>query len=104
CQLAEAELLQAAGDVDGARAALTAGLAIARNEGYGTVHWWRPESMTALCARALKEGIERDYVVRLIRLRGLQAPAIAEAPEAWPWPVRVYALGRFEVQVDGSPV
>ena len=103
CHLAKAEFAHAAGEADGGRDALAAGLAIARSEGYGNVHWWRQDAMSALCARALKDGIESEYVVRLIRLRGLQPPA-AETPEAWPWPVRVYALGGFEVQVDGKPV
>ena len=103
CLLADAEISYARGDVEGARAALAGGLAIAREQGYGNVHWWRPEASALLCTRALEAGIETEYVQRLIALRRLRPPP-GEHPEAWPWPVKVRALGAFEVQVGGRPV
>ena len=51
-------------------------------------------------AEALRLGVERDYVVDLIgRLR---VPAPPDAPEAWPWVVRIRTLGSLEIERDGA--
>ncbi len=78
-----------------------------------------------LCATALEAGIEREYVQELVRKHKLTPPdAIAEfgvrdaesreqramgkpyalALEAWPWPVKIYTLGRFALVINGQPV
>ena len=91
------------GDDAKALAALRAGLAIGREHDYMNVNpFWMPEVMSRLCALALEHGIETEYVIRLIKKRGLVAPS----PEAvdWPWPVKVYTLGRFSVLIDGKPL
>ena len=49
--------------------------------------------MERLCAFALERDIETEYVQRLIARRGLQRPAPDIAN--WPWPLRVFTLGRF---------
>lgn len=51
---------------------------------------------------ALEEGIEVSVVQGLIGLFRLKPPT--DAPENWPWPVRILTLGRFEVQVNGRPM
>ena len=103
CLLAEAEIAYARGDAAAGRAALAAAFGIGRREGYGNVHWWRSDAASLLCARALEAGIEVEYVQGLISSRALEPPA-GELPEAWPWRIRVHALGRFDVQVGGQPV
>lgn len=60
--------------------------------------------MVRLCSKALEAGIEPDYVRRMIGSRRLRPDAADGSPEAWPWPVKVYTLGRFELVVDGKPV
>jgi DNA-binding SARP family transcriptional activator len=55
-----------------------------------------------LCALALQSNIEVSYVRALIgtwRWRPEDASA-----EYWPWPVRIYLLGRFELYVNGERV
>jgi DNA-binding SARP family transcriptional activator len=59
--------------------------------------------MSELCAAAIALGIETDYVRRLVAARGLPPPDEA-APDAWPWPLAIRALGRFEVLRDGAPI
>lgn len=59
--------------------------------------------MARLCARALQEGIEKDYVSRLIRERRLAPDGDAVGLGAWPWPFKVFTLGKFEVLKDGEP-
>jgi DNA-binding SARP family transcriptional activator len=83
--------------------ALRAGLAIGRKHDYMSAHpVWLPKVMSRLCALALEHGIETEYVTRLIKKRGLLAPT----PEAvdWPFPVKIYTLGRFSVLADGKPL
>jgi LuxR family maltose regulon positive regulatory protein len=63
---------------------------------------FRPAGMERLCAFALAQGIVPEYARRLIRLRCLKPPS--PEVECWPWPVRIYTLGRFSVVVDGQPV
>lgn len=59
-----------------------------------------PGVMAHLCSRAMDAGIERDYVRRLIARLGL-APT-SPTVQDWPWPVRIYTLGRFAVERHGK--
>jgi len=64
------------------------------------MYWFYPKRMMSrLCIEALRAGIEVDYVRDLIRKRTLLPED--DAPENWPWPVRIYALGLFRVELDG---
>jgi DNA-binding SARP family transcriptional activator len=51
---------------------------------------------------ALQSNIETSYVRALIRTWGWR-PDDASA-EAWPWPVRIYLLGGFELYINGERV
>jgi DNA-binding SARP family transcriptional activator len=64
--------------------------------------FWLPHLITPLCAQALEYGIEFDYVKELIKRRGL-TPA-SPAIEAWPWPIRVFTLGRFAILINDTPL
>jgi len=57
-----------------------------------------PEFGARLCLLALEHGIEPDFVASVIRQCKLAAPGQAGA--LWPWPLRIYALGRFALQRD----
>jgi DNA-binding SARP family transcriptional activator len=85
------------------REALAAALALGRREGYLNHYLWWPPMMSELCAAAIEAGIEPDYVRQLVAVRGLPPPEDA-APDAWPWPLAVRALGRFEVLRDGAAI
>jgi LuxR family maltose regulon positive regulatory protein len=58
-----------------------------------------PDFRARVCMQALEQHIEVDFVTSLIRKCGLAPPD--GASEAWPWPLRIHALGRFTVQRDG---
>lgn len=79
-------------------------LAMAKQRGYVNRPLWTPDIMSRLFIAALEHGIEVDYVRQLIRKRRLTPPDVAAIPEAWPWPVRIYTLGRFGVFVDEKPI
>jgi len=62
----------------------------------GRLVFWLPTAgAPRLCADALERQIESDFVRRYIREYPLPPPSAA--PEAWPWPIRIYTLGRFEI-------
>jgi DNA-binding SARP family transcriptional activator len=59
--------------------------------------------MARLCARALEAGIEVAYVQDLVRTHRLLPDPPALTPAAWPWPVRLLALGAFAIERDALP-
>jgi two-component SAPR family response regulator len=59
---------------------------------------------THLCALALQHDIEPDYTKNLIRIYKLKLPRNAEPVEQWPYPLKLYTLGRFSVLRDGAPL
>ena len=59
-----------------------------------------PEFCAKLCILALEHGIEAEFVCRLIELSNIAPPA--NAPESWPWAIRVHAFGGFTVQRRGE--
>jgi len=73
-----------------------------QNDYSGVPLLWRPKVWSLLCARALEAGIEVEYVRNLIGKMGLVPDQQAAACENWPWPVKIYTLGRFEVHIGGK--
>jgi len=63
---------------------------------------FRSPVWSLLCARALVAGMEIEYVRELIRRRRLTPPLPAGEYESWPWQVKIYTLGRFELFIDGK--
>ena len=84
--------------------ALGRGLQIGRETGMLGTFLWMPEMFVRVAARALEEGIEVDYVRELIRWNQLGPDPSNPDMEQWPWPVKVYTLGRFGLLVDDRPV
>lgn len=82
-----------------ARAELAQGLALAQR-----LHWLNffrasPRVAAQVCALGLEHRIETAFVREVIAARSLDAvrPDLA----AWPWPIRVLTLGRFQIEQDG---
>ncbi len=100
----EADRAFGAGREAEGRAMLADALRIGRERGYMNVLVWHPATMARLCVKALEEGIEPDHVRALIRRRRIAPATRPEHLEPWPWPVRVYTLGRFAVLRDDEPV
>jgi DNA-binding SARP family transcriptional activator len=90
-------------DDDGG-AMLSTTFGIARRLGYSSLLWWQSRLMAQACARALELGIETAYVQTLVRRHALPPEAMTIPVEHWPWPVRVYTLGRFALVLDGEPL
>ena len=96
---AYAELHQDNHDI--AQSLLRRAFAIAREQGHVKGYHWLPHMMAMLCAEALDAGIEVAYVHHIIRTRRLQPPAFVNS-DAWPWPIQIFVLGRFEIQLGGQ--
>ena len=90
------------GDDERCARALQSALAIGAAQDYLNHNSFRPDVMARLCAFALAHGIEPAYVQRLIQRRCLKPPGIDVS--CWPWPVKIYTLGRFSLVVDGKPI
>jgi len=87
-----------------ATASLARAMLLGRLGGYFHMYGWRSSVMSRLCARALDAGVEIDYVRSLIQTRRLAADVSVSDLEIWPWPIRIYTLGRFEVVRDDMPL
>jgi DNA-binding SARP family transcriptional activator len=83
--------------------ALGTALKLGRQNGYTySALMFRPQIWSILCAKALSAGIEVEYVRELIIRRRLTPPLPSSEYEDWPWPVKIYTLGPFEVFIDGK--
>jgi LuxR family transcriptional regulator, maltose regulon positive regulatory protein len=72
----------------------------AHDEGSRARTRWFPKALEALIPVALEQNIETEMAGALVREYKLAPPS--PDIENWPWPVKVYALGRFELLVDGQ--
>jgi len=66
--------------------------------------WHVPAMLAPLCALALENNIEPDYVRTFIRKNALSIPVDALYLSDWPMPVRIYTLGRFSLVVNDEVV
>jgi DNA-binding SARP family transcriptional activator len=85
-------------------AALRRALAIGRERSFSFLPWFPLKSMSRVCAKALEANIEVDYVRDLIHKTRLVPDADTSTSEVWPWPVKIYTLGRFEIHIDSKPL
>ena len=73
----------------------------ARQHQFGHMLAWLPGWMPRLCSEALAADIEADYVKTQIREHAWQP---LHETGAWPWPLKIYTLGRFAVLRDDEPL
>ena len=82
------------------RSMLRQAFEIGRDHGYTHFLWWLPSRVSRLCAWALEEGIEVEYVNCLVRKRGLSPESGARYSRRWPWRFRIHTFGAFELLRD----
>ncbi|HYA92405.1 MAG TPA: BTAD domain-containing putative transcriptional regulator [Thermodesulfobacteriota bacterium] len=92
------------GDEVSGLASLRKALAIGKEQGFLNTFVDQPAVTARLCVKALEEEIEVPYVQEIIRKRRL----IPEKPplhlENWPWYLKVFTLGRFELLRENKPI
>jgi len=60
--------------------------------------------MAKLCIKALQAGIEVEYTQELIRRFHLSPDQSSIHLENWPWPLKIFTLGRFELLKEEKPI
>jgi LuxR family maltose regulon positive regulatory protein len=102
--LAEASFALGQGDESSCLTALQKALTMGREEGYFYTYFDYPSEMARLCAKACEAGIEVAYVQDLIKRLNIIPEKLSLYLENWPWPLKIYTLGRFEIIKDGKPI
>jgi DNA-binding SARP family transcriptional activator len=87
-----------------ALAPLAAAFAVGREHGFQHVPAWRPQAQAQLCTLALRHEIEKEFAGAIVRARRLVPDASALLVRDWPWPLRIRALGRFQLLRGTTPV
>ncbi len=83
------------------------GFGLARMHNYLTFFFFVPKMMNGLAVLALEENIELEFTCRFITRWQLTPSHPPVHLENWPWPLKIYTLGRFSVVRFGkslSPV
>jgi LuxR family transcriptional regulator, maltose regulon positive regulatory protein len=83
---------------------LKKGLQIGRENGIVGTTLWLPDMFERVAVKALEEGIEIEYVRDFIQRHRIVPDPANPYPAKWPWPVKVYTLGRFGLFADDHPV
>ena len=92
------------GDEAGGRNFLRRAMGLGKRHGYVNGIFWENAMVAHLCVKAIEHGIETDYVHHLIRRRRLVPKEPISHLENWPWPIKIYTLGKFEIMRDGESV
>lgn len=66
--------------------------------------FYHRESLAALYALGLEANLEVEFLQTQIRRQRLLPQAAESTPENWPWPVKIYTLGRFAIAKDGPSI
>ncbi len=100
--LVEANLADRRGQGERALAVLRRTFETGRTFGFdfGPMPYCCGDMMPRLAALALAHNIDPPFVAQIVRRYALPAPA--NAPAAWPWPVRVRTLGAFTIEREGA--
>lgn len=65
---------------------------------------WSRKATEQLCLKAFEHGLATPYVRRLIEVYDIRPADPPVHVDEWPFPVKVYTLGRFSLLRDGKPV
>jgi hypothetical protein len=92
------------GDVPEALDHLRSAYRVARECGFrhGPMLFCCGDMMARLAALALEHGVEPTVAREVVLRNDLKAPP--EASTAWPWALRIRALGRFEIERTDAPL
>jgi DNA-binding SARP family transcriptional activator len=100
----EAQFLLDNGEDERATDVLVRVLAVGAAKSIFNFHWFRADVMSRLLAFAINREIEVKYCLDFIRKHNLIPDDQSVDVKAWPWPVKIYTLGRFELLVRDEKV
>jgi len=85
--------------------ALEAAFRVASQDGRITLPACQPrDEASILCNMALDAGLYTDIATKLIRNCRLLAPQSQGVSDVWPFPIKIYTLGRFRVLLNDKPL
>ncbi len=76
---------------------LKCAMSLGSRKGFVNFHMWSPEIISRLCVLALSENMETNYVKKLIIARNIFPVEPPLGVENWPWRIKIYTLGRFQI-------
>jgi LuxR family maltose regulon positive regulatory protein len=79
-------------------------LVLGKEKGYYNITLDTQGAAEMLCIKALEAGIEVEHVQKIIRKQKLIPEKAPLHVDAWPWPLKVYTLGRFGLVKDNQPL
>jgi LuxR family transcriptional regulator, maltose regulon positive regulatory protein len=103
CMLTEAYFSFLNGCVKEAKELLSRGMQLGKNRGYVSLYMRKPGMLEYLMEKSLGSGIEERYAKELIQKNNL-SPGLSFRSEAWPYPVKLYSLGNFQLLLNEKPV
>jgi DNA-binding SARP family transcriptional activator len=105
CNLVKAQFAMRNEDETSAKGYLHIAMELGGIHKYFTmVHFWVPSVLAKLCRKALDWDIEVEYVQELIRALKLVPDEPPYETENWPYPLKLYTLGRFSLIKEGKPI
>lgn len=60
--------------------------------------------LACLCISALEAGNDVAPAQRVILANNIAPTKATSILENWPWPLRIYSLGQYSIQIDGQPL
>ena len=104
CLLTEARFAFNRDDQSAGLKALRRAFSVSSRNSYYNTYFWRQDEMADLCGRALEAAICENHVRKIILKRRLNPRNGHIYLANWPWPIRIFTLGRFEIQTNGKPL
>jgi len=104
CLFTKAQFEFDRGEEKKARDILRKALSLGKDRGFMGLFIDRPATTARICMKALEAGIEVDYVREMIRERNLAPEQRPWHLENWPWPLKIFTLGRFAILKDDKSV
>ncbi len=79
-------------------------LVLGKEKGYYNIILDTPGAAEMFCVKALEAGIEVEHVQAIIRKQKLIPEKAPLHLDNWPWPLKIYTLGRFGLVKDNKPL
>jgi LuxR family maltose regulon positive regulatory protein len=79
-------------------------LVLGKEKGYYNIILDTPGATEMLCVKTLEAGIEVEHVQAIIRKQKLIPEKAPLHLDNWPWPLKIYTLGRFGLVKDNKPL
>ena len=104
CLLTEARFAFDRNEDTKGKRALEKAFSLGSQKAFFNTFFWLSDVMSILCAKALAENIQVPYICEIIRKRQLRPTDDHLHLQNWPYPIRIYTLGRFDIHVNETPL